>query len=106
MTAYRLAITLALTGPLVPALSPTAAAQTYECREVKIPTRDGVNLAADVYVPRQGNGPFPVAVHSYHLERPVVKALRRRGVLVSRHLEAKLFAALARRLAARTRVAV
>jgi uncharacterized protein len=62
MRAYRLAITIALMARLVAALSPTAAAQTYQCREVKIPMRDGVNLAADVYVPTQGNGPFPVIV--------------------------------------------
>ncbi len=38
------------------------AAQTYTCKEVMIPMRDGVKLAADVYLPTQGKGPFPVIV--------------------------------------------
>ena len=37
-----------------------AAPQTYECREVMVPMRDGVRLATDVYLPTQGTGPWPV----------------------------------------------
>ncbi len=39
----------------------SALAQGYECSEVMVPMRDGVRLAADVYMPMgQGDGPFPV----------------------------------------------
>ena len=34
--------------------------QSFECQEVMVPMRDGVRLATDVYVPRQGVGPWPV----------------------------------------------
>jgi predicted acyl esterase len=38
-------------------------AQSFECREVLAPMRDGVRLATDVYVPKgQGAGPFPVVL--------------------------------------------
>jgi putative CocE/NonD family hydrolase len=40
-----------------------ARAQAFECREVMVPMRDGVSLAADVYLPaRQGAGPWPVVI--------------------------------------------
>lgn len=45
---------------LLPAL---LAAQSFECREVMAPMRDGVRLATDVYLPQgQGPGPFPVVI--------------------------------------------
>ena len=37
--------------------------QTWECREVMVPMRDGVELATDVYVPEnQFEGPYPVLI--------------------------------------------
>ena len=37
--------------------------QTWECREVMVPMRDGVELATDVYVPEnQFDGPYPVLI--------------------------------------------
>lgn len=62
MTTERPTVAALLAVYLVLALAKLASAQTYECREVQIPMRDGVNLAADVYVPTQGTGPFPVIV--------------------------------------------
>lgn len=62
MTTQRATVAALLAVYLVLALAKLASAQTYECREVQIPMRDGVNLAADVYVPTQGRGPFPVIV--------------------------------------------
>ncbi|MGH9420861.1 MAG: CocE/NonD family hydrolase [Thermoanaerobaculia bacterium] len=47
---------------LLSAQSASAQTQTYSCKEIKIPMRDGVSLAADVYIPRQGDGRFPVVV--------------------------------------------
>lgn len=38
-------------------------AQSFECKQVMVPMRDGVRLAADAYVPaQQGAGPFPVVI--------------------------------------------
>ncbi len=39
-----------------------ARAQSFSCREVMIPARDGVRLAADLYLPTQGQPPFPTIV--------------------------------------------
>ena len=37
--------------------------QTWECREVMVPMRDGVELATDIYVPEnQFEGPYPVLI--------------------------------------------
>lgn len=57
----RLPLSLALLSAVLATSVPHAAgAQTYACEEVMIPMRDGVRLAADVYRPTQGEGPFPV----------------------------------------------
>jgi hypothetical protein len=45
---------------------------------------------------RSGPLPCPVALHSYHLEAATANALRRRGVIICRRLELKVFRALRR----------
>jgi hypothetical protein len=55
-------------------------------------------LLADL---RAGRYSAPVAVHSYHMSNRHVRALRRRGVIVVRHLRVKVFAALRVAVAAR-----
>lgn len=59
MACYR--IPLLATAILV-AWPCAAAAQRFECREVTIPMRDGVKLAADLYLPANVPGPYPVVL--------------------------------------------
>lgn len=57
----RLAWLLLISLPAGPA---AVSAQSFECREVMVPMRDGVRLATDVYLPTEyGPGPFPTIVH-------------------------------------------
>ena len=45
------------------AVQTEALGQSFECKEVMAPMRDGVKLATDVYLPvGQGPGPFPVVI--------------------------------------------
>jgi putative CocE/NonD family hydrolase len=52
-----------LVAPSLFLFAASAFPQSFECREVLAPMRDGVRLATDVYVPvGQGAGPFPVVI--------------------------------------------